>query len=258
VANPFYQRGVERATRVRALFATIAHRYDLINDLQSLGLHRHWKRRLVRLARVGPGQEALDVCCGTGDVAFALADTGASVVGLDFSPEMLAVAEARRVRRVGRLDDAPPGSRSTAPAVPGSVRFVEGDALQLPFPDSVFDAVTIAYGLRNLAALGAGIAELCRVLRPGGRLVALDFGKPANRAWRALYFGYLRAAVPVFGWLFAGSADAYGYILESLHHYPGQEEVAALLRRQGLSKVTTVNLLCGAMGLHAAERMRRI
>ena len=134
------------------------------------------------------------------------------------------------------------------------MHFVEGDALQLPFPDAAFDAVTIAYGLRNLADLEAGIVELCRVLRPGGRLVALDFGKPANRAWRTLYFGYLRMAVPVFGWLFAGSAGAYSYILESLRHYPGQEEVAALLRRQGLSKVTMVNLLCGAMALHAAER----
>jgi len=254
VANPFYQRGVERANRVRALFATIARRYDLINDLQSLGLHRHWKQRLVRLARVGPEQQALDVCCGTGDVAFALADTGASVTGLDFSPEMLAVAEARRLRRLVRPALVPPGAVVTTQARPGSVRFVEGDALQLPFPDAAFDAVTIAYGLRNLADLEAGIVELCRVLRPGGRLVALDFGKPANRAWRTLYFGYLRVAVPVFGWLFAGSAGAYSYILESLRHYPGQEEVAALLRRQGLSKVTVVNLLCGAMGLHAAER----
>ena len=254
MANPFYQRGVERANRVRVLFATIARRYDLINDLQSLGLHRHWKQRLVRLARVGPEQQALDVCCGTGDVAFALADTGASVTGLDFSPEMLAVAEARRLRRLVRPALVPPGEVVTARARPGSVHFVEGDALQLPFPDAAFDAVTIAYGLRNLADLEAGIVELCRVLRPGGRLVALDFGKPANRAWRTLYFGYLRMAVPVFGWLFAGSAGAYSYILESLRHYPGQEEVAALLRRQGLSKVTMVNLLCGAMALHAAER----
>lgn len=252
--NPFYQRGVERANRVRALFATIARRYDLINDLQSLGLHRRWKQRLVRFARVGPEHQALDVCCGTGDVAFALADTGANVTGLDFSPEMLAVAEARRLRRLVRQDLGPPGAVPTVQARPGSVRFVEGDALQLPFPDAAFDAVTIAYGLRNLADLEAGIAELCRVLRPGGRLVALDFGKPASRVWRALYFGYLCVAVPIFGWLFAGSADAYSYILESLRHYPGQEEVAGLLRRQGLSKVTVVNLLCGAMGLHAAER----
>ena len=239
MSNPFLQRGAERANRVQALFAIIARRYDLLNDLQSLGLHRIWKRRLVRLARLGPGQQALDVCCGTGDVAFALAQTGANVVGLDFSPEMLAVA-AERLERF--------------PGTPGAVRFVEGDALKLPFPDGAFDAVTIAYGLRNLADLEAGVAEMHRVLRPGGRLLALDFGKPANPLWRTLYFAHLRMAVPVFGWLFAGSADAYGYILESLQHYPDQAEVAGLLRRQGLTAVTVVNLLGGAMGLHCAEK----
>lgn len=266
MANPFYQRGAQRAKQVQVLFATIARRYDVLNDLQSLGLHRVWKRRLVRLARLGPGQQALDVCCGTGDVAFALAQTGAAVVGLDFSPEMLAVAAQRLERRAARGDGGQRSARCSDPTltargcppntapVPGPVQFVQGDALKLPFPDGAFDAVTIAYGLRNLADLEAGVAELCRVLRPGGRLLALDFGKPSNPLWRTLYFAYLRLAVPVFGWWFAGSADAYAYIPESLRHYPGQEGVAGLLRRQGMANLAIVNLLGGAMGLHRAEK----
>ena len=194
MANPFYSPGRERAAKVQDLFGTIARRYDLINDLQSLGLHRLWKRRLVRLARLESGQRALDVCCGTGDVTFALARTGAEVIGLDFSREMLRVAEARRVRDAGR---EPSGQG-------GTLAFVQGDALHLPFPDASFDAVTISYGLRNLADFEAGLAEMRRVLRTAGRLLVLDFGKPANPLWRALYFAYLRAAVPLFGRLFAG------------------------------------------------------
>jgi demethylmenaquinone methyltransferase/2-methoxy-6-polyprenyl-1,4-benzoquinol methylase len=236
VANPFYQRDAQRAGKVRDLFGTIARRYDLINDLQSLGLHRVWKRRLVRLARLGPGQRALDLCCGTGDVAFALARTGARVTGVDFSPAMLAVARERASRQAG------------------AVEFREGDALQLPFADDSFDAVTISYGLRNLADFAAGLAEIRRVLRSGGRLLVLDFGKPANRLWRGLYFAYLRAAVPVFGRLFAGSADAYAYILESLRHYPGQQGVAELMQSQDLVNVRVLDLLGGAMAINTGEK----
>lgn len=234
--NPFYVPGAQRAAKVGELFGGIARRYDLLNDLQSLGLHRLWKRRLARLARIGPGQHALDVCCGTGDVTFALARTGARVTGLDFSPEMLAVARHR--------------ARANA----GVVEFVQGDALALPFAEAAFDAVTISYGLRNLADFRAGLAEMARVLRPGGRLLVLDFGKPANRLWRALYFAYLRRVVPLFGWLFTGRAAAYAYILESLRHFPDQQGVAALLGSVGLGRVQVANLLGGAMALLVAEK----
>ncbi len=236
MSNPFYQLGPERAGRVRALFDGIARRYDLINDLQSLGLHRLWKRRLVRLARVGPGQAALDVCCGTGDVTLALARTGARVVGLDFSPDMLAVAR----RRAARLA--------------GTVEFLQGDALHLPFAAEAFEAVTISYGLRNLADLAAGLQGMFRVLRPGGRLCVLDFGKPAFPPWRGLYFAYLRLAVPVLGRLLVGNAAAYAYILESLRHFPGQEELAERLRRAGLVEVRVWNLLGGAMAITAGVK----
>ena len=239
MGNAYYAPDATRATKVSALFARIAPRYDLINDLQSFGLHRLWKRRLVRLAAARPGLHALDLCCGTGDVAFALARAGAGVTGLDFSQEMLAMAKQRKPS-----------------AGTGQVEFLHGDALQTPFPDAHFDVVTISYGLRNLADFTGGLREMHRVTRPGGRLVILDFGKPPNRLWRSLYFGYLRFAVPVFGRIFCGDAAAYAYILESLQHYPAQEGVATALRELGCANVGVTHLLGGAMSLNYAEKAR--
>jgi demethylmenaquinone methyltransferase/2-methoxy-6-polyprenyl-1,4-benzoquinol methylase len=235
MSNPFYAPGERRAEQVRALFTTIARRYDLINDLQSFGLHRRWKRRLVARANVKPGDRALDVCCGTGDLAFALAAAGADTIGLDFTEPMLAVAESRA--RSVHSTIRPP-------------RFVHGDALKLPFADGTFDAVTVGYGLRNLASWETGLSEMLRVAKPGGRVLVLDFGKPDHGLWRWLYFGYLRLCVPVFGWLFAGRADAYAYILESLNHYPAQRGVEAKMRALGMKDVRVVNLLGGAMSIN--------
>ncbi len=239
MGNAYYTPDATRAAKVNSLFARIAPRYDLINDLQSFGLHRLWKRRLARLADSRPGLRALDLCCGTGDVAFALARAGAEVTGLDFSEEMLAVANRRK------------SSAGTSP-----IEFLHGDALKTPFPDAHFDIVTLSYGLRNLADFAGGLREMHRVTRPGGRLVILDFGKPPHPLWRALYFGYLRFAVPIFGRILCGDAAAYAYILESLQHYPAQEGVAETLRTLGCAKVRVINLLGGAMSLHCAEKAR--
>ena len=236
--NEFYQPGGQRAQKVNDLFAAIAHRYDLINDVQSLGLHRRWKRRVADLAGVRPGDRALDVCCGTGDLAFALAAHGAEVTGLDFNGQMLEVAEGKsRVRS--------PESR---------VKFQRGDAMQLPFADKSFDIVTVGYGLRNLAGWEKGVEEMHRVAKPGARLLVLEFGKPPNAAWRAVYFAYLRVAVPLMGLVFCRNAAAYAYILESLRHYPAQEGVAAKMRALGLHDVRVVNLLGGAMSINAGRR----
>jgi demethylmenaquinone methyltransferase/2-methoxy-6-polyprenyl-1,4-benzoquinol methylase len=237
MGHAYYAPDATRAARVNSLFARIAPRYDLINDLQSLGLHRLWKRRLVRLAAARPGCRALDLCCGTGDVTFALARAGATVTGLDFSAEMLAVARQRQPR-----------------AGAGQVAFLHGDALQPPFADAQFDVVTISYGLRNLADFSGALRQMLHVIRPGGRLVVLDFGRPPNRLWRTLYFGYLRLAVPAFGKIFCNDAAAYSYILESLRHYPAQEGVATALRGLGAVNVRVENLLGGVMSLHYAER----
>jgi ubiquinone/menaquinone biosynthesis C-methylase UbiE len=258
MANKYYESGRDRAGKVRELFGAIAPRYDLINDLQSLGLHRLWKRRLVRLAAVGPGQRALDLCCGTGDVAYALARGGAEVVGMDFSEPM--VARARQRNR----STPPPGEGrgegpAPAPASPASgvsPVFLVGDVLHTPFPDSSFDVITIAYGLRNLSDWEEGLTEMWRLARPGGRLLVLDFGKPDNPAWRAIYFAYLRKVVPCFGRWFYGDAALYAYILESLRHYGAQSGVAQTMRRLGCAPVRIVNLLAGAMSINLGVKPR--
>lgn len=236
--NPFYAPGTSRAQRVNDLFDRIAARYDRLNDLQSLGLHKRWKTRLARLAHLEPHHRALDLCCGTGDIAFTLARTGAHVVGLDFSRAMLDVARAR-------LQSI---STPTAP----HIEFIEANALEIPFPDNSFDAVTSAYGLRNLANLPRGLDEMARVAKPGGRILILEFGKPHNPLWRALFFGYLRHIVPLLGRVFCGDAAPYAYILESLNHYPDQAGVSRLLNHAGLAPVHIHNLLGGAMSIHAA------
>jgi demethylmenaquinone methyltransferase/2-methoxy-6-polyprenyl-1,4-benzoquinol methylase len=234
--NAFYQPGRDRAARVQDLFGAIAGRYDLINDLQSFGLHRFWKRRLLTLAQAGSGDRVLDLCCGTGDVALRFAGTGAAVVGVDFSRPMLAVA-ASRSQKLSR-----------------EVLWVNGDALQLPFPDAAFQIVTVSYGLRNLADVEAGLREMLRVTLPGGRLLVLDFGKP-RRAWlRAAYFAYLKHWVPLFGRVLCGDAATYGYILESLRHYPAQEGVAVMMRELGCRQVQVRNLLGGMMSINYAEK----
>ncbi|HXJ58723.1 MAG TPA: ubiquinone/menaquinone biosynthesis methyltransferase [Verrucomicrobiae bacterium] len=237
--NHYYVPGQKRAARVGDLFATIAPRYDLINDLQSFGLHRLWKRKLVRLANVTPGQRALDVCCGTGDVTFALADQGAIVTGLDFSEPMLNVAR-RRLFALGRR----------ASQADGQPLFLRADATQLPFAENTFDVATVSYGLRNLTDWRVGLEEMVRVTRSGGRILVLDFGKPDNPAWQACYFAYLRAGVPVFGRIFCGDTQTHAYILTSLQHYPAQRGVAAHMREIGCLEVRIILLLGGIMTIN--------
>jgi demethylmenaquinone methyltransferase/2-methoxy-6-polyprenyl-1,4-benzoquinol methylase len=244
VSNVFYAPGEQRAAKVNDLFAAIARRYDLLNDLQSFGLHRRWKRRVVELAAVQSGNRALDLCCGTGDLALALARRGVEVTGFDFSQAMLEIAETRRRKnfkpQISNLKSNP--------------QFIRGDAQQIPFPDASFDIVTVGYGLRNLTSWEKGLDEMHRVARPGARLVALDFGKPANALWRAIYFGHLRCSVPLIGRLFCGNADAYAYILESLKHYPAQQAVAAKMRELKLANVRVINFLGGAMAINYGEK----
>jgi demethylmenaquinone methyltransferase/2-methoxy-6-polyprenyl-1,4-benzoquinol methylase len=179
-------------------------------------------------------------------VAFALADAGFATVGLDFSGPMLAVAEQRLARRAAGNT----GRRVAS----GRIQFLRGDAQQLPFDDHTFDVVTISYGLRNLTRWEAGLSEMIRVAKRGGRLLVLDFGKPDNRIWRACYFTYLRGIVPLFGRVFCGDAQTHSYILESLQHYPAQHGVAQEMRRLGCSGVGIVNLLGGVMTINHGIR----
>lgn len=241
MSNTFYAPGEQRAAKVNDLFARIARRYDFLNDLQSFGLHRSWKRRVANLARARPGDRALDLCCGTGDIAFALARRGADTTGLDFSPEMLSIAGTRNQQFQARQDSSLP-------------RFIQGDAQQIDFPDNTFDIVTVGYGLRNLTSWQRGIDEMFRVARPGARLIVLDFGKPANPLWRAIYFTHLKLSVPLIGLLFCGNASAYAYILESLKHYPAQLAVAEKMRELKLVNVRIINLIGGAMAINYGEK----
>src|SRR5436190_19441191 len=156
MANKFFQPGEQRSEKVNDLFATIAPRYDLINDLQSFGLHRLWKKKLIQLANVKSGECALDLCCGTGDISFLLAERGAEVVGLDFSEAMLAVARAKTQNSKFKIQN---------------LEFIRGDAQQIPFPENHFDIVMVGYGLRNLTSWERGLEEMFRIVKPGGRLL---------------------------------------------------------------------------------------
>ncbi len=234
--NEYYQPGDQRAARVRDLFSVIASRYDLINDLQSFGLHRLWKRRLLDSAQARPGSRVLDLCCGTGDVALHFATHGCQVMALDFSEPMLAIARQRAKARGLSID------------------FVRGDALQLPFSENEFDAVTISYGLRNLADIQGGLREMVRVTKPGGRILVLDFGKPSNRLVRTAYFTYLKYCVPWFGRVLCQNPAAYAYILESLRDYPAQEGIAEFMTTLGCQNARIINLLGGIMIINSGQK----
>ena len=223
--------------KVDQLFGSIAVRYDLVNDIQSLGLHRVWKRRVVVLANFKEGETGLDLCCGTGDIAIGLAKRGGALVGMDLNRPMLLQAAIR----LAKCGDQ-------------CVRLAQADALKLPLRNHSLDLVTIGYGLRNLGSMEDGLREITRVLKPGGRLLILDFGKPANRLLRSAYYLYLAWILPVFGWLCCGNASAYAYILESLKKYPAQIGVAAKLDVLGYKSVKIIDIMGGAMSIHIAIR----
>jgi len=218
---------------VAALFTTIADRYDLITRVLSYGQDARWKARLVREARVSPRDVALDLACGTGDIAALLLRHGARVViGLDITPRMLDLA-----RRKG-----------------GGARYVAGDMGALPFAASSVDLVTTGYGLRNVPDLDVAMSEIGRVLKPGGRLVSLDFSRPDSSIVRGLYLGYLTIVGGALGWLLHGDPDTYRYIPASIRRYPGPRGVADRLRAHGFTEVHVVPLLLGLMSLHIARR----
>jgi demethylmenaquinone methyltransferase/2-methoxy-6-polyprenyl-1,4-benzoquinol methylase len=223
-----------KAPYVRRLFHTIADRYDLITRLLSYGQDARWKRRLVAMADLsgaGPSTRTLDLACGTGDIAFALAARGADVVGLDLTLRMLQLARAK----------IPP-----APAA----AFLAGDMMALPFADASFDLVTAGYGLRNVPRLEPAIAEIRRVLRPGGQLLSLDFNRPSNPLVRGVYLGYLTIAGSALGWALHRDPDTYRYIPESIKRYPGAHGVAAMLERAAFTECRVVPLLGGLMAIN--------
>ena len=241
MTNKYLSYDEQRAPKVREMFSRLAWRYDLVNDVMSFGLHRLWKRRTVRLGLDGQFARVprwLDLCCGTGDMAFLaeqFAGRNLRPVGADFTLPMLAVGRRRALE-----DD-----RGT--------RFVQADALRLPFPDGSFDVITVGYGLRNIADPAAALSEMRRVLAPGGRAVILDFGKPRNPVASALYRAFLRTMMPAVGWLFHRDPETYLYIPESLARYPGQVGVRDLMRDAGFANARFEERLLGTMGINIGE-----
>jgi demethylmenaquinone methyltransferase/2-methoxy-6-polyprenyl-1,4-benzoquinol methylase len=216
------------------LFTTIAGRYDFITRLLSYGRDQAWKRDLIARAAVTPGQRILDVATGTGDLAIAAAAGGARVVGLDLAPRMI------------RLACRKPGA--------AGVRFLAGDMTNLPLPPASMDVVTTGYGLRNVPDLDRAIAEIARVLKPGGRFLSLDFEKPAHAGWRRAYLAYLTVVGATVGTLLHGDPDTYRYIPASLARYPGAAAVADRLRAHGFASAEVVPRMGGFMAIHDARR----
>ena len=223
---------------VRRLFSTIADRYDLITRVLSYGQDARWKATLVALANVQPGERALDLACGTGDIALAMAARGARTTGLDITHRMLHLG---RYRAAG----APSGH---------AVRFIAGDMASLPLSSKSFDLVTTGYGLRNVPDLDAALDEIARVLRPGGRLLSLDFNKPESAVVRSAYLAYLTVVGASLGWVLHRDPDTYRYIPASIRRYPGARGVADKMAARGFTNVRIVPLLSGLMTLHLAER----
>jgi demethylmenaquinone methyltransferase/2-methoxy-6-polyprenyl-1,4-benzoquinol methylase len=228
---------------VRAIFATIADRYDLITVVLSYGQDRRWKRRLIELAAPQPGARALDLATGTGDIALALASRGARVVGLDITFRMIELA-----KRKGTQGFPAGGSPSIA------LEFLVGDMLALPFPSGSFEIVTTGYGLRNVPNLATAIEEIGRVLSPGGQLLSLDFNRPSNSLVRSAYLAYLTVVGAVLGWVLHRDPDTYRYIPASIRQYPGAEAVARLFESRGFTGVRCYPVLGGLMTIHHAIR----
>ncbi len=226
----------EAAAWVRGMFSRIAGRYDLLNHLLSFNLDRYWRRRTVAaLCRIKPDREAriLDLCCGTGDVLIALEQQrGAPALGADFAHPMLTGAAAKLER--SHL----------------SSRLIEADGLMLPLRDGALDAITIAFGFRNFANYRRGLAEMLRVLKPGGITAILEFSQPRNRAFGAVYGWFSNVVLPRVGGLISGSPQAYSYLPQSISKFPRAEELAAEMRAAGFSRVEYELMTFGAVALH--------
>ena len=229
----------EHAQRVQRVFAAVAGRYDLMNDLMSGGLHRLWKASMIDWLAPRAGWSVIDVAGGTGDIAHAiLRRADAEVTVCDPSREMLN-AGIDRMRDRGRVS---------------GIRFVAGRAEALPFAASSADACTIAFGLRNVTDRPAALAEARRVLRPGGRLICLEFSRPRAAALRPLYDAYSYAVLPRLGAAVAGDGDAYRYLADSIRSFPDQETLASELRAAGFGAVRYRNLSAGIAALHSGWR----
>jgi len=226
----------KRPADVAAMFDAVAGRYDLLNDVLSLGQDRRWRSVVARIVAARQDDLVLDVAAGTGTSARAFTASGARCVASDFSQGMLRAGASRPSELV---------------------RFVVGDALDLPFASAAFDVVTISFGLRNVADPDAALAEMLRVTKPGGRLVICEFSHLPARAVDLAYQRYLAAALPAVAGRLSANASAYAYLAESIRDWPAQEELAARIRAAGWSAVRWRNLTFGVVAVHVGRRPRR-
>lgn len=228
--------------RIEALFGGIASRYDLMNRLMTAGLDGRWRRRAAHEAALSPGDRALDVCCGTGDLAFALADAcfWCDVTGLDFTPAMVELARAKAAARERRGRPVP-------------AALVVGDLLDLPFADGEFAAVTVGWGVRNVPDVPRAFREMARVTRPGGRVVCLESTQTPDGPGGRFHAVWLGKVVPLLGRVVAGDPSAYTYLPASIAAFPRAEELAAIMAAAGLRDVRFRRLGFGAVALHVGE-----
>ena len=232
----------EKAKRVHSVFASVAGKYDVMNDLMSFGVHRLWKRFTLSLTGLKPGQQALDVAGGTGDLALGmLRQVGKEgrVVLSDINPRMLDVGR-------DRLLDA---------GFVGNVEYLVADAERLPFADNSFDCLTIGFGLRNVTDKGAALRSMHRVLKPGGHLLVLEFSTPVAPGLKPLYDAYSFNVLPTLGRLVAGDRDSYRYLAESIRMHPDQETLLEMLRSAGFAQARYHNLSGGIVALHRGYKI---
>lgn len=230
-----------KAGMVHGVFSSVASKYDIMNDLMSMGIHRLWKDAMMDWLAPRPGQKLLDVAGGTGDVAFRFLKRapGAEATVCDMTEPMLLAGQ----------------KRAEAEDMASRLSWVVGDAMALPFADNSFDVYTISFGIRNVTRIADALAEAFRVLRPGGRLMVLEFSQIPNDLMQAVYDAYSFNVIPVMGQVVAGDRDSYQYLVESIRKFPNQELFASMIREAGFEQVKYRNLTLGIAALHSGWKL---
>ena len=226
--------------RVHEVFETIYKKYDFMNSVISFQRHKAWRKATMRRMNVKKGQRALDVCCGTADWAIALAHAvgkDGAVYGLDFSQNMLKI-----------------GQDKVTAAQLSQVKLMHGNAMQLPFADNTFDYVTIGFGLRNVPDYMQVLREMCRVVKPGGKVVCLETSQPSLPIFKQIYYAYFRFVMPLLGKLFASSYEQYSWLQESARNFPGSKELAEMFRLAGLEKIEARSYSGGVAAMHIGNK----